>query len=365
MRRSIFFTTVSMSLAVAACPSEEEELDLPPRVEDDDDVSDDDDAVPNFLECGAPDAAQAYISPFALELATLVPDPDARALGWAVDVSEYAFHGLLSDAFEITLFAFADEGCPSREVTTADLDPDPRCTESTRNSRAQSTWEGGCVGTCDFEIVGEAAFALRRLECSTAEGLVREREKTATAAAFEVGALVRHLGGVTRFGLDGTMRHLHRETTGAAGVAVHEEWDVQAGFIAIPGPPKGFLSDLWRLGTGDATLTGSADAIYVDGVASGVRGHVSGTASTGGILPPWGAEFDVTWDDAVCALEPVRGTVTGRRLDALPPEGQPITWASVVYDGATACDGCGTVYSGELASGELCRGPSPSAPSLD
>jgi len=357
-----------LSLALAACPSsDDDDLDLPPRVFDDDDAGDDDDdSAPDYIECGAPDAAPPYVSSLTTELSTLVPQLDARALGWAIDAAAYDFHGQLSGSLELSLFAFSDDDCPARTAVTSPLEPDPRCVETTRNTRASSHWAGGCVGTCEFEIVGAADFALRRLDCLTPDGPLREREGTAASPGLEVGVLVRHLGGVSRFGLDGDLRHLHRESTAAGGaVTVEEEWSVDAVFTALPGPPKGFLADLWRQGSGTGAASGARSAVYVDGEPTAVAATAAGGYITGGVLAPMEAEFDLAWDSAVCALEPVRGSVIGRRWDQLPPEGTPQSAASIVFDGATDCDGCGRVYSGDAEVGEFCRAPAPSPPPLD
>ncbi len=357
-----------VGLALTGCPTEEEGPDLPPLVLDDDDTVDDDDSSSrDWIPCGAPDAGAAYFSPHATELATIVPLNDARALAWAMEAASYPFMGQLSGGVELTLFALSDDDCPVRSTASSTLEPDARCLETSRNTLATSNWSGdGCVAICEFQFSGVADFGLRRLECSTEGGLLREVETTVVGDGLQVGALVRHLGGVNRFGLMGRMQHLHRETTAADGdVTVREEWTLDGDFTSSPGSPKGFLSGLWRQGSGLGAAAGFSEAVYVAGAPTQVRAEAAGRVTTGAVMAPYEAEFDVAWDATVCALEPTRGSITAHRWDRARPDGARESETTITFDGAASCDGCGTVYSSGVAVAEFCGAPAPSPPPLD
>ena len=355
-------------LTVCCVGIADDDIDLPPRTFDDDDAGGDDDSGGTVepSPCGAPDAAPPYLSPFRVGLLDLLPEEDARALGYALDVSAFGLARLVPDAFELTVQAFVADGCPARENTTTELDPDPRCSEIQRNTLAASSYSGGCVGSCDFEVTGSAGFSLRRLECTApGGGELVERTKGATGAGLDIGALARHLGGVSRFGFDGRVDHTLRRERSRDGGTLHEEWAVDTTFTALPGPPKGFLSDLFRQGSGTARLEGAADArLDAGGAIIDFTRRVSGSVITAGISRPWEAILDVEWStgDGGCALEPTRGTVRGRSYDAPFPAGVPVGDVSIVYDGDKECDGCGVVYSAGVAVGSACVAPLPSPP---
>jgi hypothetical protein len=351
-------------LCLAGCPGDDDDdtSDLPPLVLDDDDAVDDDDsATIPFVDCGAPDAAQAYFSPYTLELSELLEVFDARALGWAMDVASFRFAGRLSQTLELSVLSYVDGVCPARTLVTEPGPEDSRCAEVTRNTRALGSWEGGCVGGCSFEIVGRSEFELRRLQCSLSEGVLSEVEQSVRGESFEIGALERHLGGVSRFGFDGVVHQVARRIElPSGGRVVEEEWSVDTDFLALPGAPKGVLSDLFRQGSGFARFDGSARSTSEGVDAAVVVRSTAGVVYSAGISPPWQAEFDVAWDSSECALEPLRGTISARRFAS---KGGP-EWgvSSIVYDGADRCDGCGEVYVGADSVGSFCRSLPPSSP---
>ena len=205
-------------------------------------------------------------------------------------------------------------------------------------------------------MTGAVQFDWESGSCSNGmEGRVDEwRDITGTSLRFE------HPSGAAEglpdtFAIDGTLDYDRHSVYGYGYGSVTMELVLDMDLEHDTPPASGALAVLVESGVTEIDLSTAwldrlCDPFSFEREESRTS---SGTAVSDAVGIPWEASWKLSWavealsgDEQCavagsCALEPLAGAVSVSLLDG--PGGDVVAAASITYDGATACDGCGQV----------------------
>ena len=328
----------------AGVDDDDDDSDDDDVVSDDDDVvSDDDDAVDDD-DVTVPEWPLEGV---AVELAEFLPNGPAAAMGWALEAATWSWQGFpeqLRDAVDARVVA----GCPvaGGEVTELPVD----CWSGASHTITTSTWSGSCE-TSSQGVSGTATHVHDDYWCDNSDESMIDQHQVESHSFSASSLLFQPLPdaaeGVESLRLDGSASwSMDSAGSSYGGPDVSIDWQVEmtverdagSSGASWPEPPVRGLTEFGITGTYSGVEYGSYRSRW-------------GTAAANVSTFPWEATLDLDWAYDYDAPDPCAGaegavSVTG--FDA--PGGAGLFVVAASFEGASACDGCGSIsLDGEYA----------------
>ncbi len=284
------------------------------------------------------------------------PPPDYEgALDWAVALAATrADDQLLGSQLGASL---SDAACPNvfdDDSQVEDPEECPSYTDTGWLTQASRTRSGPCSTQDGYEVSGTWVVTDRELVCEEVGDTVEWtwRDIVATGFRFDWTGAGEPTGDWTSLAADGSIAVQTSEDRFDLDTSSNRAWQVDLVATGEPGPISGLLP----AGTTSLQLSGSRGGWGGDWGTEDERSQV-GHAEHTGATAAWTVEIDLEWlyettewDDSGCLLEPVRGSI---QLVSGPP-GDAFELV-LLFDGDTACDGCGELLLDGGAIGPRCE----------
>ena len=317
-----------------------------------------DDDGDGLVDCaGCDDASTAPcvpVVPCTGMFSGLLPADSCAALNWAVNLAFLEDATPLLDQLEAEIALVGTGSCPAYSSTSSTVHP--TCSWFPSRSQTTETWAGGCSGgglTTSGSLVRLDEYESCDVFWSSTDSMTGTGfDADWTGAGPSPGLDLYTLDGVLAEVGVGTL-----DSTGpwSSGPSLDATVDVVGTFagpaLTLAFPEGRTIVDHYR------TYTQSGDGQLCWGFTQG--GAMALTATARALTAPWVATGSGSWQDNPCAApncmaEPVSGSVS---VDVYAVPGGPIVRsASVVFNGATACDGCGEVFDDGVSVGTVCNG---------
>ncbi len=284
----------------------------------------------------------------------VLPIESCAALNWAVNLAFVEDATPLLDELEAEIALLGTGSCPAYSSATTSVSPNP-CSHVPPYSQTLETWTGACTDA-GIAVSGSLERNDEYEQCDVSSSSIDQITGTGfrvdwTGAGPSPGLDLFALTGVLAEDVGGTI-----DSTWGWGSDVDLDATVDVGgtfagaSLALAFPEGRTIVEQGRNSADLASGIGDcSDETSV--------GSMALTATARALTAPWVATGTGNWADNPCGgpncmIEPLTGSVT---VDVYDTAGGPIVRsASIVFDGATSCDGCSEVFDGGVLVGTVC-----------